>query len=956
MRKRILPMILTLCMVLTPVSNTIALGKNHTDVDILKSTGDAINTRETNTQKEESQNNTNSVSRKLSEPANNTKSAVLADDAPTSGACGENAAWRLEDDTLIISGTGWMSDDDDVTALYPQYPWSPLQEKIKHIEIESGITSIGDYAFYDCINLIDINIPNGVTRIGDYAFQNCYNLTGVRIPDSVISIGEGAFVSCSSLFSIIIPDNVIGIGEDAFYECNSLTSISIPDGVSSIRYETFYFCGSLTSISIPSSVTSIEEGAFRACARLSDVYYAGDEASWENLEIENYNDQLTDATIHYNGTASDHGPCIIRKEAEPRKLKDGNTVKDLYEIIVKDNGIKRRFSVNGVAANMPDYMPCFLAVDGSHFCATKKQSGVLPPKIIEGTVDGSDLEVLFDEAGSSDYGYFLRGSASYCDLYAKAKDGKPISGLYLEYDASQHGDMMGGIADMILYDENGNIKNRMKLDGCGTVTSRRGQNGYTQLTTWGSDPIINQSGQFTPYIGGAVGFTRAYAILDDSGKEYENSYGEGNRFIRAFKTNGSEDKFTVLAPDGEKVADVIIHAHETDYYSTSATDFDYDYEVENLADGWEILVDMSETTAFPNNIKTGEALPCEPSLLISITAKRKNDDGLIPTTYDFDGRQKLKFQFKGIDGIKEIRKVYFTCAENLREADSDWVGWFSYSTEDIKYDFKKGELTIPSISEWVYDKSPSVGNTYQGCMTYVTEDGTEKTAYGDWYIKVLEKSDQPIPDDTDNDSQKPADTPNDKPGSGDAKPGNPNAGNPAAVKVSEIRLSGLSHKIAVGKKVALQATVTPPNAADKSIDWKSSNTKYATVNSKGVVSIKKAGAGKTVTITATAGDGSGKQASYKIKCMKGVVKKVAISGQKSLSLKPGKSIKLKAKVTASSKANKTLHWTSSNPKYASVTNKGKVTAKKAGKGKTVKITAMATDGSGKKASAKIRIK
>ena len=148
----------------------------------------------------------------------------------------------------------------------------------------------------------------------------------------------------------------------------------------------------------------------------------------------------------------------------------------------------------------------------------------------------------------------------------------------------------------------------------------------------------------------------------------------------------------------------------------------------------------------------------------------------------------------------------------------------------------------------------------------------------------------------------------------------------------------------------------PSNAANKSIVWKSSNTKYATVNSKGVVSIKKAGAGKNVTITATAGDGSGKQASYKIRCMKGVVKKVAISGSKSHSLKPGKSIKLKAKVTASNKANKTLQWTSGNPKYASVTNKGKVTAKKAGKGKTVKITAMATDGSGKKASVKIRIK
>ncbi len=222
------------------------------------------------------------------------------------------------------------------------------------------------------------------------------------------------------------------------------------------------------------------------------------------------------------------------------------------------------------------------------------------------------------------------------------------------------------------------------------------------------------------------------------------------------------------------------------------------------------------------------------------------------------------------------------------------------------------------------------------------------------------------PGDTTNNSPNPGDnnpgnTTINKPNPGDTEPKNPESQNPepqnpSTVKVKEIKLSGLSHKIAVGKKITLQATVTPSNAANKSVIWKSSNTKYAAVNSKGVVTIKKAGAGKTVTITAIAIDGNGEKASYKIKCMKGVVKKVAISGQKRRSMKPGKSTKFKAKVTASSGANKTLRWTSSNSKYASVTSKGKVTVKKAGKGRTVRITAIATDGSGKKASVKIKIK
>ena len=174
------------------------------------------------------------------------------------------------------------------------------------------------------------------------------------------------------------------------------------------------------------------------------------------------------------------------------------------------------------------------------------------------------------------------------------------------------------------------------------------------------------------------------------------------------------------------------------------------------------------------------------------------------------------------------------------------------------------------------------------------------------------------------------------------------------VKVSKIKISGITKKIAAGKKIKLTANITPSNAANKSVTWKSSNKKIATVNSKGVVTMNKKSGGKSVTITATAKDGSKVKAAYKITSMKGVVKKVAISGKKTV--KAGKTLKLKAKVTASKKANKTLKWTSSNKKYATVSSSGKVKALKAGKGKKVKITAMATDGSGKKKVVTIKIK
>lgn len=176
------------------------------------------------------------------------------------------------------------------------------------------------------------------------------------------------------------------------------------------------------------------------------------------------------------------------------------------------------------------------------------------------------------------------------------------------------------------------------------------------------------------------------------------------------------------------------------------------------------------------------------------------------------------------------------------------------------------------------------------------------------------------------------------------------------VKVKKVSISAPSKKIAAGKKVSLSVSVSPKNASNRAVKWTTSNKKYATVNSKGVVTAKKAGKGKTVTVTAAAKDGSGKKASVRIQIMKHAVTKVTIKNAPKI-LKAGKKITLKTVIKTTGKnANKTLKWTSSNKKYATVSTKGKVTAKKAGKGKTVTIRAVSTDGTNKKASVKIRIR
>ena len=107
---------------------------------------------------------------------------------------------------------------------------------------------------------------------------------------------------------------------------------------------------------------------------------------------------------------------------------------------------------------------------------------------------------------------------------------------------------------------------------------------------------------------------------------------------------------------------------------------------------------------------------------------------------------------------------------------------------------------------------------------------------------------------------------------------------------------------------------------------------------------------------AAATDGSGKKASVKIKIVKDAVKKITLKCSKK-TVAAGKKAIVKATVSTTGKtANKSLTWSTSNKKYATVNSKGVVNTKKAGKGKTVTIKAVSTDGTNKKATIKLKIK
>ena len=207
-----------------------------------------------------------------------------------SGQCGENVFWTLDSETgnLTISGEGKMYNYS--------FDGSPFFDKtsIKSVIIESGVTSIGDYAFFVCSSLTSIVIPNSVTSIGDYAFSYCGSLTSIVIPDSVTSIGSSAFTNCKSLTNVKLGSRVSFIGVNGFAECESIRSISLPD-----------------------SIVSIGNKVFSGCVRLNDVYYS-DCQKWKDVNVGTGNANLTEVnfhftTHHYNDVGEATPPTCTQK-------------------------------------------------------------------------------------------------------------------------------------------------------------------------------------------------------------------------------------------------------------------------------------------------------------------------------------------------------------------------------------------------------------------------------------------------------------------------------------------------------------------------------------------------------------------------------------------------------------------------------------------------------------------
>ncbi|MBO4720837.1 MAG: leucine-rich repeat domain-containing protein [Prevotella sp.] len=169
--------------------------------------------------------------------------------------CGENVTWSISGDVLTISGTGDMYD----YAKPGDRPWNTFNNDIHSIVIESGVTSIGKFAFQIFSKLTAIIIPASVTLIGDDAFDSCWGLATVTFDGTpeLEYIGGSAFHNCKSLTTITIPAGVTYMGYNTFIGCDKLKTVYVlPTTPPQIGTLVFSECPSLESIYVPASALS----------------------------------------------------------------------------------------------------------------------------------------------------------------------------------------------------------------------------------------------------------------------------------------------------------------------------------------------------------------------------------------------------------------------------------------------------------------------------------------------------------------------------------------------------------------------------------------------------------------------------------------------------------------------------------------------------------------------------
>lgn len=302
----------------------------------------------------------------------------------------------------------------------------------------------------------DYQIPDGTVSVGDYAFYYCVNVSSITVPGSVRSLGEGAFGNCSSLTKTVLNEGLEEIGEYAFQSSSGIRDIIIPASVKSVGKNGLRL-SSGCRIRVLSTDTVWADDAFRDSALIAgkkdstlqkyaeDRGYTFVELSADN-RIPLQNEWFEQITSEYEYNGKSHEPEIESSESAP-ELEQGSDYEVTYEnninagtATIKITGkdifcgtVERSFKITPDENGM--YVCYFAENNETYLETTFKGKKVEPEVVIDGLVRGKDYTVTYvnnekpgeARAELTGIGNYKGSETLYFTIYGKLPAADPIA-------------------------------------------------------------------------------------------------------------------------------------------------------------------------------------------------------------------------------------------------------------------------------------------------------------------------------------------------------------------------------------------------------------------------------------------------------------------------------------------------------------------------------------------------
>lgn len=816
-----------------------------------------------------------------------------------SGTCGANLSWKLTDDWVItISGIGEMTDYDSSS----ERPWDFWSTEIKNAFVESGVTSIGSYAFLGCINLSSITIPESIKEIGNGAFWDCTGelIVNCNIPDTKNS--RGAFEG-SKFSRITIGEGVTSIGYNAFHNCSSIVEVcvnSIEDWCniefsennhSSISNPLFYAEKFLVdgkqvqNLTIPSTVNTIKDHAFHGFKGIEALTVSKDVKA---IGFEAFRDcnNLKTVAISEGKTSIGSNAFIYCKGLLSATIGGASIGDDAFYECSNLSSLTLLEGVGSIGEGAFSDCSCLKSITIPSSLTTIGYSAFEGCNL--SSVHINDLEswcgIEFDYADDPDCNPLVNAGNLYLngDLVTnavlKSKPGFTAikEGAFMNYRHLTSISVPEGVKEINMDAFNGctNLKSISLPNSLENIGSRAFKDCdikkvyITDIASWCG---INMHAEDNPL------------------------YNSASLYL------GDEILSELTIPEMVSIPD---------YRFSNCKDLKY-VTILGLSGGCSSNV-FNGCSNVEELYVYGGLSPVIPSE--KLTTIKLYEDSYLPAIHeDFP------------ETVYENATLYVS--ENLVsqcEFHSFWGKFEHIKGFDVNQNVPISAIKLNKTSATLLQ-----GESLNLIATVSPGDATDKTVrwsssnnsiatVSNGVVTAVSKGTTTIT----------------------AKAGSKTATctiTVTEIPVSSITLNKTSATLVKGETLALSATVNPSNATDKTITWSSSNNKVATVNYNGVVTAVSKG---SVTITAEAG---GKTATCSI-----TVKTSSVDipvdnitlNETWVTLAQGESLTLEAIVSPSDATDSTVEWFSNDPRVATVNSNGKITAERLG---VAVITAKAGD-------------